>query len=73
MEYKNYLEKFRQQHILRGNSPRTIQAYTDNCKLAFEYIQKDPLQINEDDLKGYIFHLIDKGYDGNFQDSCRVL
>jgi len=63
MNYHHLLEKFRTEHILRGSSPRTIKSYVNNCRMIFEYLQKEPSEITNDDLRQYIHHLIDKSYE----------
>jgi len=55
------LEKLRIELKIRGFSPKTLNAYISNNKSFLEFIGKDAKDVNEDDIKSYMVHLMDKG------------
>ncbi len=55
---EKYLKKLEIELKLRGFSEQTIKSYLLNTKLFFEYSEKNPLEITEDDIKEYFAHLI---------------
>ena len=51
------LEKLRNELVLRGSSPRTIETYEAQAAHFLAYFQKSPLEATEDDVKAYLAHL----------------
>lgn len=43
---------------LRGFSPQTIKTYTRHNKIFLDFIKKEPNQVTEGDIKGYLAHAI---------------
>ena len=54
MDIKEYLDKFRQELIISGYSPRTLKMYLMYVKSLLEAIQKKPQEITRDDLVGFL-------------------
>jgi site-specific recombinase XerD len=55
---EKYLKKLEIELKLRGFSERTVDTYKRNVRLFLEQIRKDPLQIEEDDIKEHFAELI---------------
>ena len=58
---QNALAKIATELKLRGSSPNTIESYVLFNKDFFEMTLKDPGVVTEDDVKGYLAGLLDKG------------
>ena len=54
MHIKEYLDKFRQELIISGYSPRTLKMYLMYVKSLLGAIQKKPQEITRDDLVGFL-------------------
>ena len=54
MHIKEYLDKFRQELIISGYSPRTLKMYLMYVKSLLGAIQKTPQEITRDDLVGFL-------------------
>ncbi len=54
------LEKLETELKLRGSSPETIKTYKFYNKKFLEFINKNPENVDEDDIKKYLSHLISK-------------
>ena len=55
------LEKLETELKIRGFSVKTVKAYISHNKRFLEFISKDMDIMNEDDIKAYMVHLLDKG------------
>ena len=55
------LEKLATELKIRGFSVKTVNAYISNNKSFLEFIGKDAKDVNEDYVKAYMAHLMDKG------------
>jgi len=55
------LEKLATELKIRGFSAKTVNAYISNNKSFLEFIGKNAKDVNEDDVKAYMAHLMDKG------------
>ena len=55
------LEKLATELKIRGFSAKTISAYISNNKNFLDYIGKDAKDVNIDEVKNYMAHLMDKG------------
>jgi len=56
------LEKLKTELKIRGFSSKTITAYVKKNEDFLEFIEKTPESIEEDDIKAYMVHLMDKGH-----------
>lgn len=54
MDTKEYLNKFRQELIISGYSPRTLKMYLLYVESLLKAIQKAPQEITRDDLVGFL-------------------
>jgi site-specific recombinase XerD len=61
MNYTHLLEQFQRELNLKNYSSRTLTNYTHNCLKFFQYFNKHPFKITEDELKGYILGLKSNG------------
>jgi len=55
------LKKLETELKIRGFSPKTINAYVSHNKRFLEFCKKDVEQVDENDVKAYMAHLMDKG------------
>ena len=55
------LKKLETELKIRGFSAKTLNAYISNNKMFLEFVGKEPNDVNEDDVKAYMAHLMDKG------------
>ena len=55
------LEKLKTELKIRGFSAKTQGAYISNNRMFLNFIGKDANEANEDDIKRYIAHLMDRG------------
>jgi len=56
------LSKLKTELKIRGFSSKTIKAYVKKNESFLKFIDKDVNVINEDDIKAYMAHLMDKGH-----------
>ncbi|MBU2496658.1 MAG: tyrosine-type recombinase/integrase [Nanoarchaeota archaeon] len=57
---KEYLDKIKNELRLRGFADNTIESYVLHNKKFFEFINKKPLDVSEDDIKSFLSSLIEK-------------
>ena len=63
MYAEEYLDKLAIELKLRGFTERTLGNYCYQTKKFLEYTAKDPMKIDQDEIKRYMAHLLsDKGY-----------
>ena len=55
------LQKLETELKIRGFSPKTLKAYISNNKRFLEFVNKDAKDVNVDDIKAFMVHLMDKG------------
>ncbi|MBI4447834.1 tyrosine-type recombinase/integrase [Candidatus Woesearchaeota archaeon] len=64
MNKDEILKKIAVELKIQGKSPRTISTYAFFNKTFFDYIKKDPAEVNEDDVKEFFAYLLsERNYD----------
>ena len=58
MNKEQALQRMRDDIVLRGLSERTLAAYTLNARIFLEYCRRPIEQLNEQDIRNFLFYLI---------------